>query len=524
MRIPIDRGSRVPVYRQIAGRLRQDIESGALPARARLPATRALAEELGVSRITVVTAYAELEDRGLVAAREGSGTYVAAGAAEPGRAGPAAEPSWPRWQRELGPNPPPTPAPVGPRTEPPGGPGSGLPLGGPGPGLPPGGPGSMLPPGGPGPGPPGTLAFTGAGDPRLYPVAALARTIREVLHSDGPAALEYGGDPAGHRPLRETIVEVLASQGLRTSAAQVLVTTGSQQGLALAAQVLLRPGDAVVVEEPTYNLALDLFRAGGQRIVPVPVDRAGMQVDRLEPLLRTHHPRLLYTVPHFQNPSGATLSGPRRTQLLALADRYDVPVVEDDYVGDLRYEGRSPPALKALDTSGQVIYLGTFSKLLMPGVRVGYLVADGPVLDRLAEHKRVQDVMTAPLMQRVLHRYVTVGRYQAHLRRTTRHYRRRRDALMAALRDQLPQVSAPTPAGGLFAWLTLPDGVSARVLHEHARAAGVEVAPGGWFFADPAAGDRHLRLNFVVLTPDEIVEGVRRLATALDRYSVSGSW
>lgn len=486
MRIPIDRGSRVPVYRQIACRLRQDIESGALPARTRLPATRALAEELGVSRITVVTAYAELEDRGLVAASEGSGTYVAAGAAEPGRAGPAAEPSWPLWQRELGPTPPP----AGPETA----------------------------------APPGTLAFSGAGDPRLYPVAALARTIREVLHSDGPAALEYGGDPAGYRPLRETIVEVLASQGLRTSGAQVLVTTGSQQGLALAAQVLLRPGDAVVVEEPTYNLALDLFRAGGQRIVPVPVDRAGMQVDRLEPLLQTHHPRLVYTVPNFQNPSGATLSGPRRTRLLALADRYNVPVVEDDYVGDLRYEGRSPPAVKALDTSGQVIYLGTFSKLLMPGVRVGYLVADGPVLDRLAEHKRVQDVMTAPLMQRVLHRYVTVGRYQAHLRRTTRHYRRRRDVLMAALRDQLPQVSAPTPAGGLFAWLTLPDGVSAAVLHEHARAVGVEVAPGGWFFADPAAGDRHLRLNFVVLTPDEIVEGVRRLATALDRYSVSGSW
>lgn len=485
MRIPIDRGSRVPVYRQVAGWLRQDIESGALPARTRLPATRALAEELGVSRITVVTAYAELEDRGLVVASEGSGTYVSEGAARPDRTGRPAEPSWPVWQRELGPT------------------------------RPADGPDPLLP---------GTLAFTGAGDPRLYPVAALSRTIREVLLEDGPAALEYGRLATGYQPLRETIVEVLASQGLRTSAAQVLVTTGSQQALALACQVLLRPGDAVVVEEPTYNLALDLFRVLGTRVVTVPVDAAGMQVELLEPVLQTHHPKMVYTIPNFQNPSGASMSGPRRARLLALADRYNVPVVEDDYVGDLRYEGRSPPAVKALDTHGQVIYLGTFSKLLMPGLRVGYLVADGPVHERLAAHKRVQDLSTAPLMQRVLDRYVTVGRYQAHLRRTVRQYRRRRDVLAAALRDQLPEVSARTPEGGLFAWVTLPEGMSSAELHRHARDAAVDFAPGGWFFAEPAAGDRFFRLNFCTLTPDEIVEGVRRLRLALDRYSVSGSW
>ena len=483
MRIPLDRHSGVPVYQQVARWLRQDIESGALPARTRLPATRALAEQLGVSRITVVTAYAELEDRGLVVASEGSGTYVSERAARPDRAGRAVEPSWPVWQRELGA--------AGSAT----------------------GPDPLLP---------GTLAFTGAGDPRLYPVAALSRTVREVLRSDGPAALEYGRLATGHEPLRETIVEVLASQGLRTTAAQVLVTTGSQQALALACQVLLRPGDAVVVEEPTYNLALDLFRARGQRVVTVPVDAAGMRVELLEPVLQTHHPKLLYTIPNFQNPSGASMSGPRRARLLALADRYNVPIVEDDYVGDLRYEGRSPPAVKALDAAGQVIYLGTFSKLLMPGLRVGYLVADGPVYHRLAEHKRVQDLSTAPLMQRVLDRYVTVGRYQAHLRRTVRHYRRRRDALMAALADQLPEVSAPTPKGGLFAWATLPDGLSSQVLRAHAREEGVDFAPGGWFFPEPAAGDRFLRLNFCTLTPDEIVEGVRRLRVALDRCSGGG--
>lgn len=477
MRIPLDRTGTVPVYRQIAGWLRQDIESGGLPADTRLPATRALAAELGVSRITVVNAYAELEDLGLVLGREGSGTYVVPRGAVPPRAG--TQRGWPQWQRALDPAPR-RPAP-------------------------------------PDPPPPGTLAFTGVGDPRLFPVAALARTYAEVLRSEGAAALEYGRLDTGWAPLRETISGVLASQGIRAAPDQVLVTTGSQQALALTVQVLLRPGDAVVVEEPTYDLALDLFRAAGARIVPVPVDGAGMQVERLEPLLAAHRPKLVYTIPDFQNPTGASMSTARRHRLVALAERHDVAVVEDDYVGDLRYEGRSAPAVKALDRRGQVVYLGTFSKTLMPGLRVGYLVAEGPVFARLAFHKQVQDLTTAPLTQRVLDRYVTVGRYQAHLRRTTRHYRRRRDALAVALRDLLPEVAATSPRGGLFTWLTLPDGVSARALLAAARREGVDFAPGGRFFAAPADGDRFARLNFATLTPEEIGVGVRRLRAALDR-------
>ena len=199
-------------------------------------------------------------------------------------------------------------------------------------------------------------------------------------------------------------------------------------------------------------------------VVGVPVDEHGMRVELVEDLLQQHHPRLIYTIPNFQNPSGASLSVDRRRQLLTLAARYNVPILEDDFVGDLRYEGRALPAIKALDHLGHVIYVGTFSKLLMPGLRVGFLVADGPILDQIGIIKRVHDLTTSPLMQRVIDRYVTVGRYQSHLRRTTRVYRARRDALSAAVREFLPGATVAPSHGGLFAWVRVPGGVSTQTL------------------------------------------------------------
>ena len=269
--------------------------------------------------------------------------------------------------------------------------------------------------------------------------------------------MEYGPFDHGYGPLRETVVQLLASQGIHTNSGQVLITSGSQQAIALTCQVLLKRGDTVLVEQPTYNLALDLFRAMGLTIVGVPVDEDGMAVELVEDLLQQHHPRLIYTIPNFQNPTGASLSAPRRRRLLTLAARYNVPILEDDFVGDLRYEGRALPAIKALDHVGQVIYVGTFSKLLMPGLRVGFLVADGPILEEIGVHKRVHDLTTSPLMQRVVDRYVTVGRYQAHLRRTIRADRARRDALHAAVHEFLPSATVAPSHGGLFAWLRLSE-------------------------------------------------------------------
>ena len=484
MRIPIDRQHATPLYQQIETYLRQSIVAGRLAPATRLPAARQVAQDLGVSRITVENAYATLEADGLVERRAGSGTYVL----PPGVSllGGSRSTDWPLWQYDA------LSAAELTQTEAPAAP---SPLAR----------------------HPNPIAFSGFGDPRRFPIDEFYKAIKDVMRRDGIAALEFD-DRHGYAPLRATIAHILASQGVQTHAESVLITSGSQQALALIAQILLKPGDVVLVESPTYDLALDLFRAQRVKLVGCPVDAAGMQVEQLEPLLQQHHPKLIYTIPNFQNPTGACLNLPRRRQLIVLADRYNIPILEDDFVGDLRYEGRVQPALKALDPGGRVIYVGTFSKLLMPGLRVGFLVAEGPIYDQLARLKRVNDLMTSTLTQRALEMYVTVGRYQAHVRRSCQVYRRRRDTIIQAIGRDLPAgVQAVSPQGGLFVWLRLPEGASAVRLLPLAAEEGVEYAPGPRFFPQPAAGEGYMRLNFATQTPEEIEEGIRRLGRALQR-------
>jgi GntR family transcriptional regulator/MocR family aminotransferase len=484
MRIPIDRQSATPLYQQVESYLRQSILAGSLPPETRLLAARQLAADLGVSRITVESAYAALEADALVERRAGSGTYVLPlGALAPPH-GEATE--WPLWQQDAllatgigqeeasGARPPLSRH-------------------------------------------PGPISFTGFGDPRRFPVGDFYRALKHVMRRDGTAALELG-DTHGYGPLRATIAHVLASQGVQAQPSNVLITSGSQQALGLVAQILLKPGDVVLVESPTYDVALELFRAQQVKLVGCATDAWGMQVEMLEPLLQQHHPKLIYTIPNFQNPTGACLSLARRRQLIGLADRYNIPILEDDFVGELRYEGRALPALKALDPGGRVIYVGTFSKLLMPGLRVGFVVAEGPIYDLLARLKRVADLSTPTLTQRALEEYVTVGRYQAHVRRSCQIYRRRRDALVRALGQCLPpDIQVAPPQGGLFLWLRLPQGASAVRLLPLAAEEGVEYAAGPRFFPRPADGEEYLRLNFATQTPEEIDEGVRRLGRALGR-------
>jgi GntR family transcriptional regulator/MocR family aminotransferase len=365
---------------------------------------------------------------------------------------------------------------------------------------------------------PAPIDFTGVGDPRQFPVKDFQKALRTVIQRDGIEALVYGEFDGGYLPLRQTITHILASQGIQAHPDHVLVTSGSQQALALVCQILLKPGDVILVEKPTYNLALELFRSLNLKIVGVPVDEQGLQVELLEPLLQQYHPKLLYTIPNFQNPTGMCLSTPRRRALVALAERYNLPVLEDDFAGDLRYEGRTQPAIKALDPGGRVIYIGTFSKMLMPGLRVGFLVAEGPIFERLVQLKRVHDLTTSTLMQRTLDEYVTVGRYQSHLRRSCRIYRQRSAAVLAAVQQHLPnEVDFHAPKGGLFFWLRLPPKVSALELLPLAIREGVVYAPGPRFFPEPREGEAYLRLNFATQAPEEINEGVGRLGQALKR-------
>lgn len=487
MRIPLDRQSGVPLYRQIKSYLRQGILSGSLAPETRLPASRQLARDLGVNRITVENAYAELEAEGLIFSRLGSGTYVL----HPDPLIPlpknGADAPWPLWQQAIQeqarisvnrqfegkqkirrhPNP---------------------------------------------------ISFaSGIGDSNLFPAEDFRRVLQAVMRRDGIAALDYG-EHNGHAPLRESIAHILASQGVQTQPDNILITAGSQQALSLVAQLLLKPGDIILVESPTYSGALELFRALDFRVVGIPVDGHGMQVEELEKLLQQHHPKLIYTIPTFHNPTGTCLSGPRRRQLIVLADRYNVPVLEDDFVGDLRYEGRTQPALKALDPGGRVIYVSTFSKMLMPGLRVGFLVAEGPIYHGLVNFKRVNDLATSTLVQRALEAYLTVGRYQAHLRRSCQIFRRRRDVMISAIKRYLPDdVHFDPPQGGLFIWLLLPEALDSENLLPLAWEEGIDFSPGNVFFPGEPVGKGWLRLNFVAQPPDQIQEGIKRLGKAIRR-------
>lgn len=489
MRIPLDRQSPIPLYQQIKSYLRQGILSGSLAADTRLPASRQLAQDLGVNRITVENAYAELEAEGLIFSRLGSGTYIL----PPDPLLPLAKNSpgtpWPLWQQSIKDktirNKLPDAARKAIRH-------------------------------------PHPISFaSGIGDANMFPAEDFRKVLQTVMRRDGIAALDYG-ERNGHGPLRESITHILASQGIQTQPENILITAGSQQALSLVSQLLLNPGDTILVESPTYSGALDLFRALDFKVVGIPMDSQGMQVDELEKLLQQHHPKLIYTIPNFHNPTGTCLNGPRRRQLLVLADRYNVPILEDDFVGDLRYEGRTQPALKALDPGGRVIYVSTFSKMLMPGLRVGFLAAEGPVYDCLLNFKRVNDLATSTLVQRALEAYVTVGRYQAHLRRSCQLFRKRRDAMLTAIRRYLPAgVRFDSPQGGLFVWLQLPANLDAETLLPLAWEEGVDFAPGNGFFPDGMGGRNWLRLNFVAQSPDQIQEGIKRLGKAFKRLSTT---
>ena len=495
MRIPIDRDLQVPIYQQIVNFIRAGITSGGLAPGAKLPSSRQLAADLGVNRITAATAYAELEADGLIYSLQGSGTYVARPFVPPIEdAQTRPEPGgWPLWQQAL---PPHENAPAlhimdemiqtcaGDRAD-------------------------MI------------FLHQGIPDPRLFPVDEFRKVLQAVIRRDGIEAFGYG-DRAGYPPLRQTIAHILGQEGIPTRPEDILITSGAQQAIHLVIQALLHPGGVILTESPTYTGALDIFKAAGLKIVGIPVDERGMQVEAVEALIQTHTPKLIYTIPNFQNPTGACMSGHRRRSLLALAAHYNIPILEDDFVGDLRYEGRSQPALKALDAGGQVIYISTFSKMLAPGLRVGYILANGPVFAALLAHKRVADFASSNLIQRTLESYITVGRYQAHLRRACHVYRRRRNAMLSALQAELPAgAQFFVPHGGLFLWLRLPAGCSGRDLFQAACREGVTFLPGTFCYPN-GGGEEYLRLTFAAAPPEQIETGIQRLAAGIRHCSRTG--
>ena len=372
---------------------------------------------------------------------------------------------------------------------------------------------------------PDVISFAGGlPAPELFPVERFQEACRRVLLEKPSCALQYG-TTEGYAPLREMIARNMQRYGIVAAAENVLITSGSQQALDLIGKLLINPGDRVLVDAPTYLGALQAFDVYGAEYVSVPIDDDGLQTDRLEEALRSG-PKFMYILPNFQNPGGVTLAEGRRHQLVLLAERYGIPIIEDDPYGQLRYEGEHLPPLIVVDREnlrrddgyrlGNVVYLSTFSKTLAPGLRLGWIVAPPEVIAKLVQLKQGTDLHTSTFTQVVAYEVARDGFLDEHVRKIRQVYRERRDAMLAALQEFFPpEVTWTHPAGGLFLWVTLPEYIDCKALLAAALRQDVAFVPGDSFYATGDEGGHHMRLNFSNAPPERIREGIRRLSIAV---------
>jgi GntR family transcriptional regulator/MocR family aminotransferase len=474
-----------PVYRQIAGHIRSEIELGALGIGARLPPIRALASEIGVNRDTVALAYEALAAEGLLESVVGRGTFVRGSAVPPSSSGTP-------FELNLA-------APVASllafeNARPRFGVGSDVvPLH------------SLIP------------------DPAYYPVEAFRRALNRVLVRDGADLLRYGA-PQGHVGLREVLAERFQKSGCRIAADEIVLCHGASQGISLALGLFAEAGDQVAVEVPTYHNVLSTLVALGLRAAPIPTGPEGPDLEQLEQTLARREVKAFYTIPTFHNPMGITTSLQQRRKLLEIAGRCAVPVIEDGFEMDLRSTGREVPALAALDGRGLVVHLSSFSKSLFPGVRVGSITARGRALEGLLALKHSTDLSDSMPLQAALEQFVRCGDYDRHLTRMRRMLRLRTKAILEALEREMPEGTTWTrPEGGYQVWVELPFEVDTRDLLADAAREGVLFAPGSQFLPDRGAS-RGLRLTMAQADEDQIRRGVAILGrVARRRQSASPS-
>jgi len=359
--------------------------------------------------------------------------------------------------------------------------------------------------------------------PDVFPCEEFLEACQRVLRENGPQSLQYG-PTAGYRPLREMITRHTARYGIEVTPDNVLITSGSQQALDLLGKILINRGDRILVESPTYLGALQAWAPYGAEYVTVPMDEYGMQTDALEEALRSG-PKFIYVLPNFHNPTGVTLSLERRHKLIELADRYGVPVVEDDPYGQLRYEGEHIPSVVVLDSQarnsnescyrGNVIYLSTFSKTLAPGIRLAWVIAPPEVIRKLTQAKQGADLHTASFNQIVAYEVARGGFLDQHIKLIRKVYSERRDVMLGAMDAYFPPgVDWTHPMGGLFLWGTMPENLDAAEVLKVALEQKVAFVPGAPFYAT-GGGHNTMRLNFSNASPEKIQIGISRLGKVL---------
>ncbi len=356
---------------------------------------------------------------------------------------------------------------------------------------------------------PGMISFAG-GNPALsaLPDETVAAIAQEVLTDHGKVILQYGATE-GYPPFLESLKAYVQEQ-LGCEAPSVLPVTGSTQAMDLLCKALINPGDVILVENPSFLGNLQCMRLYQARLMPVESDEDGIIPDKLEEAIRRHHPKMLYTIPTFQNPTGITLAAERRKPIADLAAKYGVIVAEDDPYRDLRYAGAPLPSIKSFDREGWVVFLGSFSKIISPGLRVGYMAGDERILRKCAIGKQSADVHTANLNQAIVDQFLRRSLLPGHIRRICQSYRDQLDAMLAELALYPAGTRYTRPEGGLFVWVELPEGLDAKTLLDKAVARHVAYVPGTHFYAD-GGHERTLRLNFSNATVEQIHQGMDAL-------------
>ncbi len=371
---------------------------------------------------------------------------------------------------------------------------------------------------------PDVISFGGGlPGPQVFPIERFKKACCRVLDENGELALQYGSTE-GYRPLREWIASQARQYGVKVGIDNVLITNGSQQALDLIGRVFINPGDLVATESPTYVSALQAWRVYGARFISAPSDEHGLVVEKVEEILK-QRPRFLYVLPNFQNPSGTTLTLERRKQLVELAQRYQIPILEDDPYYPLRYEGESLPRIITLESAaqpesddvynGNVIYTSTFSKLLSPGIRLGWVIGPAPVIRKLSVAKQSVDLNTSVFVQMVANEIGRSGFLDEHIQIIRACYMERRDMMLETMAEMFPSDAVWTrPEGGMFLWCRIREDIDASEVFKTAIQQNVAFVPGEPFFPN-GGGKNTMRLNFSFCTPETIREGITRLGRVL---------
>lgn len=485
MLISLDRSSTEPLYIQIKSQLKALIENGTLPPGYSLPPERKLAESLGVNRTTVLNAFRDLKTEGYLSSHVGQGTVVCRPitTAEP----ESFQPLPLSWRHAFSPNADACD--------------SGITR--------------------------DLLAITGRKDvisfaagiaiPDLNPMDDIQRIWQKINQEQGPAIFHHV--PAeGLGALRQSICFLSRQRGISADEAETIVLSGSQQGLDFMGRLLLTPGDTVVMEEPSFFCARQIFESYGARIIGIPMDGDGMRISVLENILKRIRPKFIYTIPSFHNPTGTVMSLEKRQALLQLAYRYHIPIVEDDAYGELRYDGTPVPPIKALDKYGYVVYLSTFSKVLFMGLRIGWLHAPVQVIRKLSGIKQLSDLHTNSLAQYILDAFIRNKAYDSHIKTVLSENKKRRDIMHEALLRYAPAhvpLEWDIPQGGLYFWLKLPDSIPMTRFYEESVKKGVVFVPDRICCLEEPSGN-HIRLNFTYPAVNQIPEGIRILMETLE--------